>query len=76
MQQTQRARLMRLSWQIQKRRQSNRSKALYAAWAIFLNEDVTVWHLVEKFSKGRRIKPNTPAHLSLFTPQPVSNEIF
>jgi hypothetical protein len=67
MQHTQRARLMRLSWQIQKRRHTDRSKSLFAAWAIFLNEDVTVWHLVEKHSKGRQLKPQTASKFTLFT---------
>lgn len=70
MQQAQRSKLMRLSWQIQKRRKSTRSKSLFAAWAIVLNEDVTVWHLAEKHSKGRHVKPNTIQRLSLFTLNP------
>lgn len=70
MQQAQRSKLMRLSWQIQKRRKSTRSKSLFAAWAIVLNEDVTVWHLAEKHSKGSQVKPNTVQRLSLFTLNP------
>lgn len=48
MQSLQRSRLMRISWQIQKRRGSSRSQALFAAWAIFLNEDITVYCLAHK----------------------------
>jgi len=44
------SRLMYLSWEIQRRRKSNRSRSLLAAWAIFQNEDITVYHLVKKHS--------------------------
>ena len=42
--------LMKISWQIQRRRKSTRSKSLLSAWAIYLNEDITVFHLVRKHS--------------------------
>ena len=66
MQNTERSRLMRMSWQIQKRRKSNRSKSLFAAWAIFLNEDITVLHLVQKHGNGHGTKKVNTANLSLF----------
>lgn len=44
------SRLMYLSWEIQRKRKSNRSRALLAAWAIYQNEDITVYHLVKKHS--------------------------
>ena len=44
------AKLMRLSWQIQRRRKSNRAKSLVSAWATYLNEDLTVFHLIRKHS--------------------------
>lgn len=50
MQTIQLSKLIRLSWQIQKRRKCNRSKSLVAAWSIYLNEDITVFHLVQKHS--------------------------
>ncbi|MFT3948197.1 MAG: hypothetical protein QM763_14600 [Agriterribacter sp.] len=50
MQTKQRSRLMRLSWEIQKKRSCNRSKSLFAAWAIYLNEDIAVFYLVQKHS--------------------------
>jgi len=66
MQHSQLSRLMRLSWEIQRRRKTNRSKSLFAAWAIYLNEDITVYHLVQKHShENTRSKPQT-AHLTLF----------
>jgi hypothetical protein len=62
----QRSRLMRLSWEIQKRRKTNRSKSLFAAWAIYLNEDIAVFHLVQKHSNGRSINRLQTNTLSLF----------
>jgi len=66
MQTQQRSRLMRLSWEIQKRKKRNRSKALLAAWAIFLNEDITVFHLTRKHSRERYANKIQPEHLTLF----------
>jgi hypothetical protein len=66
MQQQQRSRLMRISWQIQKRRNSTRSKSLISAWAIFLNEDITVHHLVRKHSHERYANKTDTYNLSLF----------
>lgn len=40
--------IMRLSWEIQRKKKSNRSKSLYAAWAICLNEDITIYTNVNK----------------------------
>lgn len=57
---------MRMSWQIQKRRSYNRSKALISAWTIFLNEDITVYHLVKKHSHDRYPNKTAPTSLSLF----------
>ena len=42
--------LMVLSWEIQRKKKSTRSKALQAAWAITLNEDITVYYLVKRHS--------------------------
>ena len=39
--------LMLLSWEIQRKRKSTRCKSLQAAWAIMLNEDITVYYLRE-----------------------------
>jgi len=59
--------LMKMSWQIQKRKHSSRSKSLQSAWAITQNEDITVYYLVRKHStqnsKQKIIEPNT---LTLF----------
>ncbi|MFT4155175.1 hypothetical protein [Parafilimonas sp.] len=66
MQHEQRSKLMRLSWQIQRRRRYNRSKSLISAWAIYLNEDITVYHLVQKHSGNREINYNKAASLTLF----------
>jgi hypothetical protein len=60
------SRLMRMSWEIQRRRKSNRSKSLRSAWAIFLNEDITVYHLVKKHSHERYANRVEAGHLTLF----------
>jgi len=56
---------MRLSWQIQKDKKISRSKALLAAWAIILNEDITVYHLVQKLS-AKPVKKQVAKAYSLF----------
>ena len=61
---------MRLSWEIQKQKKRNRSKALLAAWAIFLNEDITVYHLTRKHSHERYANKTQPEHLTLFSHLP------
>lgn len=53
MQQTQKARLMRLSWTVQRNRKCSRSKALTTAWAIYLNEDITLYYLTRRYSHER-----------------------
>lgn len=42
--------IMLLSWEIQRKKNYNRSKALLAAWTIALNEDITVYYLIKKHS--------------------------
>ncbi|MBV4359094.1 hypothetical protein [Pinibacter aurantiacus] len=44
------SKLMFLSWEIQRKRNISRTKALLSAWAILQNEDITVFHLTRKFS--------------------------
>lgn len=66
MQTQQLSKLMRISWQIQKRRNCSRSKSLISAWAILLNEDITVFHLVKKHSHDRYSNKVEPTTLSLF----------
>ena len=58
--------LMYLSWQIQRTRKSNRSKALSSAWAITQNEDITVYRLVRKHSHEKYPNKVKPQELSLF----------
>ncbi len=66
MQSQHKAKLMRMSWQIQRRRKYNRSKSLMSAWAIYLNEDITVFHLVKKHSHERYANKVEVHTLSLF----------
>ncbi len=50
------SRLMRMSWEIQRRRHTDRSNALLSAWVIFKNDDVAVGYLRAKHST-RNSKP-------------------
>jgi hypothetical protein len=45
--------LMRLSWEIQKKKKCIRSKALQSAWAITQNEDITIYYLVKRHSHDK-----------------------
>ncbi|HVX01515.1 MAG TPA: hypothetical protein VHA52_13920 [Candidatus Babeliaceae bacterium] len=47
------SKLMRMSWEIQKRKKSSRSKSLTDAWAIVSNEDITVYYLVKRLNPHR-----------------------
>jgi hypothetical protein len=66
MQQQHKSKLMRLSWQIQRRRKCDRSKSLVSAWAIYLNEDITVYHLVRKHSHEHYANKTEIQSLTLF----------
>ena len=57
---------MQLSWEIQRKKKCIRSKALQAAWAITLNEDITVYYLVKRHSHQRYPNKVQPQELSLF----------
>jgi hypothetical protein len=61
------SRLMKMSWDIQKRKNKTRSKALQAAWAIWSNEDVTVLYLATKLNHHRPVKPSALNQMGLFT---------
>ena len=58
-------RLMYLSWELQRKRKNTSSRALTAAWAIFQNEDITVYHLVKKHSHEKYISKAQPEGLTL-----------
>ena len=60
------SRLMKLSWDIQKRKCSTRSKALTSAWAIVNNEDITVWYLTRKLNRNKPLKWQAQNQLALF----------
>jgi hypothetical protein len=66
MKKTKISKAMKLSWEIQRRKKSNRSKALLAAWAIILNEDITVFHLVKKHSHEKYPNKVNPHEIALF----------
>ena len=58
---------MYLSWEIQRKKHHTRSKALQAAWAITLNEDITIYYLVKRHSHERYRNKVEAKHLTLFT---------
>ncbi len=60
------SRLMKMSWDIQRRKGSIRSKALQAAWAICSNEDVTVFYLVRKLNHDKPVSPKVLNQMALF----------
>ena len=57
---------MLISWQIQRRKNKTRSQALIAAWAIFLNEDVTVFYLTRKLNHNKPLPQKVVAQFGLF----------
>ncbi|UCJ08643.1 hypothetical protein KTO58_05505 [Chitinophaga pendula] len=59
------SRLMRMSWEIQRRRHTNRSKALLSAWVILKNDDIAVGYLHAKHST-RHSKPMASKNFTLF----------
>lgn len=60
------SRLMKLSWDIQKRKHKTRSKALQSAWAIVNNEDLTVSYLTRKLNRDRPISNSIQNQFALF----------
>lgn len=60
------SRIMKASWDIQKRKKCTRSKSLQSAWAIFSNEDVTVFYLVRKLNHNKPVTNKVAAQMGLF----------
>jgi hypothetical protein len=60
------SRLMYMSWEIQRKKKYSRSRSLYSAWAIYLNEDIAVFHLVRKHNPARNGIQMNLNNLSLF----------
>jgi len=58
--------LMRLSWEIQRRKNCMRSKALQSAWTIIQNEDITIYYLVKRHSHDKYPNKVKPQDLALF----------
>ncbi len=54
------------TWEIQRKREGSRSKSLLAAWAKYLNEDITVNYLTRKRSSERNAAKFRLGHLTLF----------
>lgn len=65
---TKRKTLMTLSWEIQKKKHTTRSKSLQYAWGIVENDDIVVYYLVKKHSVQRPLtKPVHPTNLTIGT---------
>jgi hypothetical protein len=61
------SRLMHISWDIQRhRRYGTRSLALTAAWAILLNEEITVHYLTRRLNHDKPLKWQTEQQFALF----------
>ena len=60
------SRLMRISWDIQKRKHKSRSKALTAAWAIISNEEITVMYLTRKLNRNKPLAHHVAEQFGLF----------
>jgi hypothetical protein len=67
------SRLMKLSWDIQRQKRNDRSKALRAAWAILANEDITVYYLVQRYSARRSIHKDATNQMGLFSRDTVTD---
>ena len=65
--QTRLAQLMRMSWEIQRKKKCTRSKSLQSAWAIIQNEDITIYYLVKRHSHERYPNKVRAQDLVLFT---------
>lgn len=63
---TQLERLMRLSWEIQRKHNISRAKALVAAWAIMQNDETTIHYLVQKHRTNRANPAKQAQGLALF----------
>lgn len=67
--QTRLSKLMYLSWEIQRKKNCIRSKALQSAWAISQNEDITIHYLVKRHSHERYPNKVKSQDLTLFSQQ-------
>jgi hypothetical protein len=60
------SRLMKISWDIQRKRNKTRSKSLSAAWAIVNNEDITVMYLTRKLNHHKPVPERVAGQYGLF----------
>ncbi len=63
------SRLMRISWDIQKNKNKTRSKSLMQAWAIYLNEDITIKHLSLTLNRNKPVKQHALNQMGIFQRQ-------
>ena len=58
--------IMTISWEIQRKKNCIRSKALQSAWAITQNEDITIYYLVKRHSHEKYPNKVKTQELTLF----------
>jgi hypothetical protein len=64
---TRRKTLMTLSWEIQRKKHTSRSKALQNAWVITQNDDIVIYYLTKKHSpQNIKYKAVDTSSLTLF----------
>ena len=64
---TRRKTLMTLSWEIQRKKRTNRSKSLLSAWAITQNDDIVIYYLTKKHSpQNSKVRAINTNNLTLF----------
>jgi hypothetical protein len=57
--------IMVISWEIQRKKKSTRSKSLQSAWAITQNKDITIYYLVKRHNHEKYPNKTKPQELSL-----------
>jgi hypothetical protein len=58
--------LMLMSWRIQRKKKTNRSKSLTLAWALFANEDIFIHYLHARHSPRNSPAKRVNASLTFF----------
>jgi hypothetical protein len=61
------SRIMKLSWDIQRRKRITRLKSLMSTWAILNKEDITVFYLITKLNHNKPIKYINQRQFQLFS---------
>lgn len=60
------SRLMRISWDIQRKRSGTRAQSLAQAWVIYRNEDIAIEYLTRRLNGSKPLKAKVLNQFSLF----------